>query len=64
MVRGEDERERNDIRQAQSWSIGRVEVPELGRPPKSHLGEGMRPTCPVLQGHLASDSRVLTFSRP
>ena len=55
-----------DIRQAQSWSLGHVEVPELGQPPTRHLGlgEGMKPACPVLQGHLAVDSEVQTFSRP
>jgi len=64
MVRGEGEREKNDVPQAQSWPLGCVEVPELGRPPTRHLGEGMRLACPVLQGYLVVDSRVLTFSRP
>lgn len=64
MVRGEDEREKNDVRQAQSWPLGCVEVPELGRPPTRYVGEDMRPACPVLQGHLAIDSPVRTFSRP
>ena len=66
MVRGDNERKKKDIRQAQNWSLGHVEVPELGQPPTRHLrlGVGMRPACPVLQGHLAVDSQVQTFSRP